>query len=239
MVTQGISSRPVYSPLTARPGDLHLCVADAEAASAIIELATSAGKRLLRACAHHLHSAGRIRSRFRRDAVVFTPSITLRRSHHRRHAFAAEAGARQRAHGHSTVFGRNRGSHRAGRRPRARVRYRPRFHPTRASRDHRPTLAVRPLQGDHRGRSHAAVINPEFRRVLTSRPANGFLQGSVELTEWCGGVRFALPERVPVQDLIASRHLTYRHHDHPRPHHGWQPPQLPRAIRAGNRRRRR
>ncbi|MFN8829751.1 MAG: dimethylamine monooxygenase subunit DmmA family protein [Labrys sp. (in: a-proteobacteria)] len=42
MLVQGIKSRPVYSPLVARPGKLHLFVADAEGAQAILDLARTA-----------------------------------------------------------------------------------------------------------------------------------------------------------------------------------------------------
>lgn len=42
MLVQGIKSRPVYSPLVARPGKLHLFVADAEGAQAILDLAKAA-----------------------------------------------------------------------------------------------------------------------------------------------------------------------------------------------------
>jgi len=42
MLVKGIKSRPVYSPLVARPGKLHLFVADAEGAAAILDLAKTA-----------------------------------------------------------------------------------------------------------------------------------------------------------------------------------------------------
>ena len=42
MLVQGIKSRPVYGALKPRPGPLHLFVADAEGAQAILDLAQTA-----------------------------------------------------------------------------------------------------------------------------------------------------------------------------------------------------
>jgi hypothetical protein len=42
VLVEGIKSRPVYAPLVARPGQLHLLVADAEGAQAILDLAAVA-----------------------------------------------------------------------------------------------------------------------------------------------------------------------------------------------------
>ncbi|MEI7778371.1 MAG: dimethylamine monooxygenase subunit DmmA family protein [Actinomycetes bacterium] len=42
MLVEGIKSRPIYSPLVARTGTLHLFMADGEGAQAILDLATTA-----------------------------------------------------------------------------------------------------------------------------------------------------------------------------------------------------
>jgi DNA-directed RNA polymerase subunit RPC12/RpoP len=42
MLVEGIKSRPVYHPLEAQPGTMHLFVADAEGAEAILDLASRA-----------------------------------------------------------------------------------------------------------------------------------------------------------------------------------------------------
>ena len=60
MLVQGIKSRPVYGTLEARPaGPLHLFVADAEGAQAILDLATQRAGRLLRQGAYYLRGRRR------------------------------------------------------------------------------------------------------------------------------------------------------------------------------------
>lgn len=47
MLVEGIKSRPVYAPLTPRPGRLHLVVADGEGALAVLDLAAAAPEGFL------------------------------------------------------------------------------------------------------------------------------------------------------------------------------------------------
>ena len=75
MLVEGIKSRPVYAPLTSRPGPLHLVVADEQGALAVLDLAAGAPDGFLE-----------------RTRIIYAPGGSVREEHGARLAALGAAG---------------------------------------------------------------------------------------------------------------------------------------------------